>query len=166
MVKDLIKYVMGIVLAVFVVLISIPIWQNSFSSSNMALLNEYKDNDIMIDYEDLNLMILNKKDIDQLEKNTIMLRNPNNYEKVGTLYFVVSSDTTFDTSYLNIQVNGISYNLSELESKLNNEDKFYKIKDLAIKSYEEEKVTYSLWIDDSIPDIKENDTLTIDFRFL
>lgn len=163
MVREMSKYIIGIIVAIFVIIISIPIWESSFSSQDIALINEYKDMSFQVDYEDPDLKVINNKDNEFINSSSMMIKNTNNYKKVGTLYFVLSS-STFDYNYINIMFDDQIYKVSELDNYTINDDTYFKIKDISFSSYEEKEYNYKMWIDESISKIDENDTLTIDFK--
>ena len=51
MVKEVLKSVIGIFITTAVVILSIPLWENSFASKNIAIINEYKDIPVSVDYD-------------------------------------------------------------------------------------------------------------------
>ena len=52
-------------------------WENSFGAKNIAIVNEYKDADIIINYGDFDLGVFNKNDINSITPTKINFKNIN-----------------------------------------------------------------------------------------
>lgn len=94
MVRESLKYIVGILLSIFIIVISVPMWENSFGAKNIAIVNEYKDADIIINYGDFDLGVFNKNDINSITPTKINFKNINGYKKSDYIYFTLSDDTT------------------------------------------------------------------------
>lgn len=162
--KEACKYVAGILVTILVVVVSIPIWENSFANKNLAIINEYISNDLNLDYDEPEVRVIDKKDYnDYAVKQMLTIKNYDSNKKIGELYFVVSS-CDFNHEYINIMIDNENYSLKELSEFNNGEDIYYKLLDFSIDAYEEKEFEYSIWIDDKIPKINNNDILVANFK--
>ena len=125
MVRESLKYIVRILLSIFIIVISVPMWENSFGAKNIAIVNEYKDADIIINYGDFDLGVFNKNDINSITPTKINFKNINGYKKSDYIYFTLSDDTTIDTKYINIRLGQKTYSLVNTPYEYQNNKKYY-----------------------------------------
>lgn len=163
MVRESLKYIIRILLSIFIIIVSVPMWENSFGAKNIAIVNEYKDADIIVDYGDFDLGVFNKNDVDSISPTKINLKNINGYEKSEYLYLTLSDDTTIDTKYINIRLGQKTFSLENTPYEYQNNKKYYLLEDINLDAYESTDIDAIIWIDDTIKNIEDDDILVIDF---
>lgn len=163
MVRESLKYIVRIVLSIFIIIVSVPLWENSFGAKNIAIVNEYKDADIIVDYGDFDLGVFNKKDIDSINPTKINLKNINGYEKNEYLYLTLDDDTTIDSKYINIRLGQKTYRLENISYEHQNNKKYYLLENIELEAYDSIDIDAIIWIDESIKNIEDDDILVIDF---
>lgn len=163
MVRESLKYIIRILLSIFIIIVSVPMWENSFGAKNVAIVNEYKDADIIVDYGDFDLGVFNKNDVDSIAPTKINLKNINGYEKSEYLYLTLSDDTTIDTKYINIRLGQKTYSLENTPYEYQNNKKYYLLENIDLDAYESMDIDAIIWIDDTIKNIEDDDILVIDF---
>lgn len=163
MVRESLKYIIRILLSIFIIIVSVPMWENSFGAKNIAIVNEYKDADIIVDYGDFDLGVFNKNDVDSIPPTKINLKNINGYEKSEYLYLTLSDDTTIDTKYINIRLGQKTFSLENTPYEYQNNKKYYLLEDINLDAYESTDIDAIIWIDDTIKNIEDDDILVIDF---
>ena len=163
MVRESLKYIVRILLSIFIIVISVPMWENSFGAKNIAIVNEYKDADIIINYGDFDLGVFNKNDINSITPTKINFKNINGYKKSDYIYFTLRDDTTIDTKYINIRLGQKTYSLVNTPYEYQNNKKYYLLENIDLDAYESKDIDAIIWIDDSIKNVKDDDVLVIDF---
>lgn len=163
MVRESLKYIIRIIISILIIIVSVPIWENSFGAKNIAIVNEYKDADIIVNYGDFDLGVFNKRDIDTIAPTKINLKNINGYKKSEYLYLTLSDDTTIDTKYINIKLGNKIYSLENMTYEYQNNKKYYLLENIDLDAYDSTDIDAIIWIDDSINNIEEDDILVIDF---
>jgi len=92
----------------------------------------------------------------------IELHNPSQIKKQYALYLRINNDTTVDRSYLKINTNLETKNISCLENYKKELNLYYLIKTGVIYPSEKIKETAYIWLSEETPDTEQNKILNFD----
>ena len=100
MIKEVLRSVIGIFITIAVVILSIPLWENSFASKNIAIINEYKNIPVSVDY-DGTVAFSN----DAYEFDNLYIKNYTDNNETKTLYFAIDKTSTIKDDNISIIIN-------------------------------------------------------------
>ena len=158
MVKEVLRSIAGIFITTAVVILSIPLWENSFASKNIAIINEYKDIPVSVDYDGTVAF-----SDDEYEFDNLYIKNYTNNNEVKTLYFVIDKSSTIKDDNISIIINNKEYELKEMLKQEENDKILFKLSDLTIDAYDSINLKTKVLLDENT-DINDDDTLEISFE--
>lgn len=158
MVKEVIKSVIGIFITIAVVVLSIPLWENSFASKNIAIINEYKDIPVSVDYDGTVAF-----SDDEYEFDNLYIKNYTNNNEVKTLYFVIDKSSTIKGDNMSIIINNKEYELKKTLKQEENNKTLFKLDDFTIDAYDSINLETKVLLDKNT-DVSDDDTLEISFE--
>ena len=119
-VKGLFK---NIILVIIVVLVSIPLWNNSPSNAGAAIASSFKNMQVLLSFEGFDtLQNISDDDFEQLNAKTITLKNATKEAKDYNLVYVYSKKSTVDFKKVKI---ALDYNVYDLANMKYTEDEDY-----------------------------------------
>ena len=158
MVKEVLKSVIGIFITIAVVVLSIPLWENSFASKNIAIINEYKDIPVSVDYDETVAF-----SDDEYEFDNLYIKNYTNNNEVKTLYFVIDKSSTIKGDNISIIINNKEYELKKTLKQEENNKTLFKLDDFTIDAYNSINLETKVLLDKNT-DVSDDDTLEISFE--
>lgn len=158
MIKEVLRSVIGIFITIAVVILSIPLWENSFASKNIAIINEYKNIPVSVDY-DGTVAFSN----DAYEFDNLYIKNYTDNNETKTLYFAIDKTSTIKDDNISIIINNKKYELKETLTQEENDKTLFKLFDLTIDAYVSINLETKVLLDEST-NVNDDDTLEISFE--
>lgn len=158
MVKEVLRSIIGIFITVTLVVLSIPIWENSFASKNVAIINEYKDISVSVDY-DGSIAFSD----DEYELDNLYIKNYTDTNEIKTLYFVVDKSSTIESDNILIIIDNKEYELKDSLKQEENDRTLFKLYDVTIDAYDSINLETKVLIDKNTI-VNDDDTLEISFE--
>lgn len=158
MIKEVLRSVIGIFITIAVVILSIPLWEDSFASKNIAIINEYKNIPVSVDY-DGTVAFSN----DAYEFDNLYIKNYTDNNETKTLYFAIDKTSTIKDDNISIIINNKKYELKETLTQEENDKTLFKLFDLTIDAYVSINLETKVLLDEST-NVNDDDTLEISFE--
>lgn len=142
------RLIMSIVIAISVVLVSIPIWSMANGNEIGLLANSYGELKISTkvgEFEPL-IIISDEMAFEQINSTTISFKNRNGYKKDFNLYILVDKKSTVPYEYIRVSINDKIYNLSTLEVEEDEYNYYFKLESKSLEAYKDENIEARIWL--------------------
>lgn len=172
--REILKCLIEINALLFIVIVTYPVMSfigESEGSKIAEFYDNYETDRLTLYYEkqaDLSNLfpVTEEYALNNFEKSIINVVNNTNENKVYNLVLIIEKNSTLDTKYLKININGKTYKLDDLYYTENNYVKYFIIDNNTVKK---ESINYNniyIWLDYETPNSEQNKTLTMNFDIL
>lgn len=157
--------ILAFVIAISIVLVSIPVWRISKGRNIGLIANSYGELPISVKVGKFESLIVIDDELvkDVITPTKITLRNRNGFEKNYSLYLLVEKKSSISYELLKLSINDTIYNLSEIEKSEDEENYYFKLIESSLKEYSEEEYDAKIWIKSNAQNLDGSSTLTANF---
>lgn len=159
------RLIISIVIAISVVLVSIPIWSIANGNRIGILANSYGELKISTRvgaFESL-LVVGDEKAFEIINPTTISFKNRNGYKKDFDLYLLIDKKSTVPYEYIRVSINDTIYSLSELEVESDEYNYYFKLESRSLDAYKDEDVNARIWINNNSEGLTSESSLITNF---
>lgn len=163
--KGVRKLVVSIIIAISVIIVSIPIWRVSEGNTIGLVNTRYTELPIVVKIEKLkSLLIVSDEEASTfVEPTELTLKNRNGHAKSFNLYLLVEKKSTINYQYLRVSIDDKIYKVSELKMESDYNNYYFLLDGFNTDAYETKNVDIRLWIGTEAEGLDQSSTLTTNF---
>lgn len=164
--KRNIKYIiLSIVLAISVIVVTIPFW-NFANNKRIGFFNEgYMNLPIVTNIGKFPSLVIadNEAALKMIEQTEIVLKNRNGVKQNNRLYLLVEKRSTIPTKFIKVSINDVIYSIKDVTLEEDTDNYYFYLTDVETNAYEEVSVNARIWLSEETEQIESDSALVANF---
>lgn len=164
--KRSIKYIiLSIVLAISVIVVTIPFW-NFANNKRIGFFNEgYMNLPIVTNIGKFPSLVIadNESALKMIEQTEIVLKNRNGVKQNNRLYLLVEKRSTIPTKFIKVSINDVIYSIKDITLEEDTDNYYFYLTDVETNAYEEVSVNARIWLSEETEQIESDSALVANF---
>ncbi len=164
--KRSIKYIiLSIVLAISVIVVTIPFW-NFANNKRIGFFNEgYMNLPIVTNIGKFPSLVIadNEAALKMIEQTEIVLKNRNGVKQNNRLYLLVEKRSTIPTRFIKVSINDVIYSIKDITLEEDTDNYYFYLTDVETNAYEEVSVNARIWLSEETEQIESDSALVANF---
>ena len=145
---DVKKLFYRIFIVIAVVILSIPLWNNSPSKVGADIASSFKDSKIAIDFEGFDsLSNIDSSDYEIIEPKTVTLRNITGHEKDFNIVYVYAKTSTVSYKNLMLSLDNHVYSLNDIKYTEDSLYYYFVLSSDSLDAYTSKNIEARIWTD-------------------
>lgn len=153
--------ILSIMVAVSMIVISIPFW--NFGNSSKLNILAMGNTDLPVAYKIGTFDSLTVMDNEVAESliapTELVLKNRNGFEKQAKIIMLIEKRSTIPYEYVCVSINDEIFNLKDLIKEEDDDNYYFYVKDVSLDLYEEKKFDTRIWLSKNINEISSSSRL-------
>lgn len=164
--KRSIKYIiLSIVLAISVIVVTIPFW-NFANNKRIGFFNEgYMNLPIVTNIGKFPSLVIadNESALKMIEQTEIVLKNRNGVKQNNRLYLLVEKKSTIPTKFIKVSINDVIYSIKDITLEEDTDNYYFYLTNVETNAYEEVSVNTRIWLSEETEQIESDSALVANF---
>lgn len=164
--KRSIKYIiLSIVLAISVIVVTIPFW-NFANNKRIGFFNEgYMNLPIVTNIGKFPSLVIadNESALKMIEQTEIILKNRNGVKQNNRLYLLVEKRSTIPTKFIKVSINDVIYSIKDITLEEDTDNYYFYLTNVETNAYEEVSVNTRIWLSEETEQIESDSALVANF---
>lgn len=164
--KRSIKYIiLSIVLAISVIVVTIPFW-NFANNKRIGFFNEgYMNLPIVTNIGKFPSLVIadNESALKMIEQTEIVLKNRNGVKQKNRLYLLVEKRSTIPTKFIKVSINDVIYSIKDITLEEDTDNYYFYLTNVETNAYEEVSVNTRIWLSEETEQIESDSALVANF---
>lgn len=164
--KRSIKYIiLSIVLAISVIVVTIPFW-NFANNKRIGFFNEgYMNLPIVTNIGKFPSLVIadNESALKMIEQTEIVLKNRNGVKQNNRLYLLVEKRSTIPTKFIKVSINDVIYSIKDITLEEDTDNYYFYLTNVETNAYEEVSVNTRIWLSEETEQIESDSALVANF---
>lgn len=159
--RSIFNSIISITTALIILVSSFMLWQRFNNEEGKLIAESYGELPLSMKDNNYDTFLYGE----YIEEQDIIInyKNMNNINRKENFYLIVDPESSINELDLSFTINGTNYNLSELNSEINNGYRCYLIEVLSFSAYEEKELTINFKKETNI---KYNSYLLYNFQII